>query len=258
MKIISIKYKFQSHVKVNFVVRGGNLKMSTRQFLDDLHTELPRHQSLNNNFYDYFISTTLSENQMSLFCRQWSYWVYHLPKMICALAARVTDDNVFCEISTTLYEELGSDNPEKAHWKMFNKVAYGYGLTDQQISAVPLLPETHSLVEGMYNLYANEPELVGLGAAFAVEGWALHNLSHQYEGYRKYNLSHSDLEYYYVHLICEYDHANGYKDILSKALDNAFMDATNKSLFLEGYNTNLNLFVGFWNGVYRSLLAREN
>lgn len=225
---------------------------------------ISRDPALNNDFYDLWMSTPLTIQQLATFARNYGAWVKSFPDALAILMVTTDDVDAKTEYSKTLFSEMGYGNAEKVHSVLlnafFNELARRMGsegaLDRPRLEeSVELLPSTQALIEGEQDLYRDRQ--MSFGAQLALEWQAYSMLRKLYEGARNYmslwddpDTFHESCEYFYAHIgATEKEH----KEESLKAARQYAGDETAVSQIEEGYNRHLDLIYRFWQGLYQTI-----
>lgn len=185
-----------------------------------------------------------STEQVSVIGPQYYFFTKHFPKSLSKLIARTSSDKTRNLLVQILYSELGGNDYEAAHHTLFYQALSSKGIEDKVIFTTPPFDETHSLVEGIDNLFAQEPLLMGLGAEYALEIHADPMIEGLKNGFNGVNL-----QFFRVHAVDEPQHIINVRECLLG--DEVAQD--NWQLIEYGAEKILELFYKFWMKIHKEL-----
>ena len=223
--------------------------------------------AIQNQFFDQWMNSTMSLEEVDLFGTNYSQWVKFFPNALALLITATDNEKAKCEYGSTLYSELGYGKHQKVHsallahflTKLKEKISPRAG--GQKQAQIPeILASTHELIHGEQALYSDP--LRSKGAQLALEWQAYTMLRKLYTGARNYqhlwadpDEFHEDCEYFYAHLgAAEKDH----KAESLAAILNSEIRPDQVHLVNSGYDEHLNLIGKFWNGIAISIQGRRN
>lgn len=242
-----------------------------RATLENLTKNITENSALNNRFYSRWIAGPLKIEGLEVFVRNYGAFVKSFPDALAALILETQDIDAKLEHVKTLYSEMGYGNPEKMHWVLFDnyfnelsqKMGFDSRLDRGRLEReVPLLTSTREFLDKEQELYSSKNSRIGVGAQLAQEYQAYTMLRQLYDGARNYlplwskpDEFHEACEYFYVHIgAAEKDHK---EEAISAAVRyvNSEEDLTE---VIHGYNSLLNIFAAFWNGLYEAVASLES
>jgi pyrroloquinoline quinone (PQQ) biosynthesis protein C len=242
-----------------------------RTELKKLVEHLSEHEALDNAFYRAWMSRPFGVDAIAVFVRNYGAFVRAFPNVMAELI-RITDDlDAKTEHTKTLYSEMGYGNPKKLHSVLFDtffdslaeKLGHPGKLARARLERdLVLLPTSRRFIDGEFELYGHKDVRVAVGAQLAQEWQAYGMLRQLYEGARNYaklwsvpDEFHEACEYYYVHIgAAEKEHKD---ESLAAALRYAHSPA-HLAKVREGFDTHLQLYVDFWNGIHGEMMKVES
>jgi len=241
-----------------------------RRSLENLIATLYGHPAVDNNFYRLWMSQPLRIQGLEVFVRNYGAFIISFPNAMAAIIKGTSDLEAKTEHVKTLFSEMGYGNPQKLHSVLFDnffseiakKLGHEGRLERKRLERdLELLPTTHQFIDGEMALYGNEDPRIAVGAQLAQEWQAYTMLRQLYEGARKYmplwenqDEFHEACEYYYVHIgAAEKDHK---EESLAAAMK-VMGDEEDLEQVAEGFNMHLGIYVDFWEGIYKAIMATE-
>jgi pyrroloquinoline quinone (PQQ) biosynthesis protein C len=222
--------------------------------------------ALQNRFYDQWMNSKLTLEEVDLFGCNYFQWVRYFPNALALLITATDNDKAKCEYGSTLYSELGYGNHRKVHsalldqflGKLEEKLRQQSGDQDQARPSV-VLATTQELLQGEQALYSDP--LRSKGAQLALEWQAYTMLRKLYAGAQNYQYLwmdpdefHEDCEYFYAHLgAAEKDH----KAESLSALRSSEIRPDQVNVINAGYDEHLALIGRFWNGIAKAIDANR-
>lgn len=151
--------------------------------------------------------------QMYQFC-------HAFPCFLASALATCRADDARLVIGENLWEELGEGDSERAHSALFRRFTRAIGMTDEQLAAVRVEPETKALIDAYRNLSDAFGALGILGAlCYASEGIVAALYSHIQKGLRQAGpFDAGALEFFEVHVHVDGGHADKLESVLMPML----------------------------------------
>jgi pyrroloquinoline quinone (PQQ) biosynthesis protein C len=238
--------------------------------LEELTRNITKRPALNNRFYHTWMARPLKIEALEIFVRNYGAFVKAFPDALAALILVTDNADAKTEHVKTLYSEMGYGNPEKLHSVLFDnffselsrRMGYESRLNRARlVEQIPLLTSTEEFLSKEQDLYASANARIGVGAQLAQEWQAYTMLRQLYDGARNYihlwpepDEFHEACEYFYVHIgAAEKDHK---EEAITAALRYADGEAGLADITL-GFNSLLEIFANFWEGVYVAVMAVE-
>ncbi|WP_067826791.1 iron-containing redox enzyme family protein [Actinomadura kijaniata] len=223
------------------------------------------HPALDNAFFRHWMSGPLPYPQVEVFAREFHARTVDAMLMaaLAVLHADDLDDRV--ERVKHLYTEYGSGDAAKAHLLLQEHMLTdllgrlrGAPYTREELRAADPLPGTRAFTQGRRALFTDDDRRVVQGALLAQELLAHPSPVRLYEGLRHYrdlydvDGFHRMSEYFYVH-ICEAAKIDPVRAVRSAAA--VCRDGADLARLREGFDGLLDLTAGYWDTVYRAMLA---
>ena len=241
-----------------------------RNALEELTRNITTRPALDNRFYHAWMAGPLKIEALEIFVRNYGAFVKAFPDALAALILATDNSEAKTEHVKTLYSEMGYGNTEKLHSVLFDnffselsrRMGYESRLDRARLMAeIPLLPSTEEFLSKEQDLYATTNVRIGVGAQLAQEWQAYTMLRQLYDGARNYidlwpkpDEFHEACEYFYVHI------GAAEKDHKEEAITAAMQYADDEAGLAEvtvGFNSLLEIFANFWEGVYTAMMATE-
>jgi pyrroloquinoline quinone (PQQ) biosynthesis protein C len=237
---------------------------SVEQLLDGIGS----HPAVNNEFYAFWTSRSLSIEQLAIFARNYGEWVRAFPDSLALLLISADDLVAKTEYVKTLYSEMGYGNVSKVHSRLLNgffcelacRMNHEGRLDWDRLRAEgDCLPCTRRLVEGEQDLYRDKR--LSFGAQLGLEWQAYTMLRKLYDGARNYlplwakpDEFHEACEYFYAHIgATEKEHK-----VESLAAARRYStDEESLASIIDGYHRHLNLIQDFWRGLHEAIMNAQ-
>lgn len=180
--------------------------------------------------------------QMYKFCHQF-------PSFLAMALASCPQEDARIVIGENLWEELGEGDPDRAHAALFRRFTRALGVSDEQLAAMPALPETTGLIETYRTLSERFGVLGILGAlCYASEGIVGVLYSQIQAGLLRASEFDSDaLMFFAVHIHVDDGHADKLESVLLPMLHTA----QERQLVGRAIRSALNARCRFFDGVLR-------
>ena len=241
-----------------------------RRWLENLIVTLNGHPAVENDFYRLWMSKPLRIQGLEVFVRNYGAFIISFPNAMAGIIQATDDLEAKTEHVKTLFSEMGYGDPQKLHSVLFDnffselakKLGHEGALNRKRLEQdLELLPTTHQFIDGEMMLYGSKDPRIAVGAQLAQEWQAYTMLRQLYEGARNYmplwekqDEFHEACEYYYVHIgAAEKDH----KEESITAAMKSMRDEEDLDYITEGFNMHLNIYVDFWEGIYKAIMATD-
>ena len=180
--------------------------------------------------------------QMYKFCHQF-------PSFLAMALASCPQDDARIVIGENLWEELGEGDPERAHAALFRRFTRALGVSDEELAAMPALPETTALIETYRTLSERFGVLGILGAlCYASEGIVGVLYSQIQAGLLRATTFDADaLMFFAVHIHVDDGHADKLESVLLPMLHTP----QDQQLVARAIRGALNARCRFFDGVLR-------
>jgi pyrroloquinoline-quinone synthase len=167
-------------------------------------------------FWLQLFEGTLPVEGMQHWAKQMYFITQEFGRYTSAIHANCPIFEVRHTMAQTLYEEHGHMVEKKDHPELFRKFARALGLSDAELAAATLLPETEALLDWLLDLCLHHNFVEGLaGFGVAVEGQANKGIPLFIDVFRnKLGLSDDALEFWTTHAEDDIEHGRRSMDIV--------------------------------------------
>lgn len=223
---------------------------TTDVFFAHLDSEIAQTGAIENDFYSRFRQGGMSQAELKFFADQYYYYIRTFPQILAGLSSRVDLEPVRAELAKTIVSELGGGDPDKIHFKMFERAIAPLDVTVDPIDEVDHIPEAAGLVDGIRALFLHDSIPAAIGGHYTIEQTGLPMISSLYEGFRTYPQStYESMEYFYLHLLVEHEHVAW----ITRAVEPYLGDPAGRAEVERGALTIAGLLAAFWQGLSREL-----
>lgn len=148
--------------------------------------------------------------QMYRFCREFN-------RILAATLVLCPDERARVVIAANLFDELGGGDADKTHPELFRRFTRALGITDQELEATPVEPETVHLIDTYLGLAQKYGYLASLGGiCYASENIVSTLYRVLLSGIQSgVSVSEKDLVFFHVHLEMDCDHADALIDVVN-------------------------------------------
>jgi pyrroloquinoline quinone (PQQ) biosynthesis protein C len=211
--------------------------------LDNMHRSSEAYE---NKFFELARScqTSWDRRHLNVFGPEYYYFTENFPAILCGLAKRELGENIRHWLITILYSEMGREDFQSAHFKLFKKLLLDSGLTELEIEGKEHYKETIGLVESLRKIYETASLSYALGAQYMLELQADYMLKQFYCAFVCLNGCHFEKnkpEFFKIHETDELQHQIAMRDCLD-----CNMARENWSDVTDGASECLKLFSAFW------------
>lgn len=218
--------------------------------IESLVEELQGHPVNTNEFFRTFQARTLSPRHLRLFARQYHYFCFRFVKILEGLLyyTPIHELEMRIELAKTLYSELGSGSPDRAHVRQLERFVYSTGLSPQELADTVPLPEVTTYLDALRRLFLHSGYLTALGAELAVETTAVSEFRYLLQGLERYEqFDERALEFFELHLVEEQNHS----DWLIEAVRKTIRSESDFNQVAAGARETADAWLEFWAGLYR-------
>jgi len=220
--------------------------------IEQLDFAIDHHAACDNVFFRWVELNKLSTLQLRSYAPDYFFFIRSFPAILSTLIANVRDDWSRFFLAQILFSELGSGNEERMHFKLFARLLSKLGMTEEEINSGPKHEQTKRLVDGMLSLYSDPNPAKALGAQYALEKMALPMIEKLYRGFKHYDLSIEDMDYFELHLVDEPEHL----DCMRRCIAAYIGDSSSEEEVMTGACSLLNLFADFWKKEYEVIKSQ--
>lgn len=220
----------------------------------DVDGTVDAHEACENEFFATCRRRLWSEREIRAVMPNYFSWIRAFPGILGGLIGNTRDPDFQFFLTEILFSELGCGDPERMHFKLFERILRKLGLSEEEIHTGPRFAETRELVEGMRRLYLEEDILRAMGAQYALERQAFPMIEKLYVGFKHFdNLTREDFEYFELHLVEEPEHLRCMQECMARC-----MSSTEDAARVEtGARECLDLIAAFWRRMYAEIVALE-
>jgi pyrroloquinoline quinone (PQQ) biosynthesis protein C len=217
---------------------------ATLASLDDM---LRESQAYENRFFQISRNNQVKwdKRHLNVFGPEYYHFTRKFPEILCGLAHRDLGEKIRHWLVTILYSEMGRENYDAAHSKLFEKLLLSAGLRDFEINRENHFEETDKLVNQLKVIYLNAPLPFALGAQYMLEAQADNMLKQFYCAFVRLvdnNFANDKPDFFTIHETDELQHQIAMRDCL-----NCNMARENWNDVSDGARECLTLFSDFWN-----------
>jgi pyrroloquinoline-quinone synthase len=158
-----------------------------------------------------------TREQLERFLVQQYFYSRHFTRYLCALLSNVVDEEHRRALTENLVDETGLGTAKGIpHSRLYKMMMEKLGVDP---SKVELHPATRDLIETMFQSCRNPNPAVGFGAlCLGAEAIVPHVYSQIVQGFQAHGEGRDTLEFFYLHIACDDEHALTMKTIIEKEM----------------------------------------
>ncbi len=231
------------------------------------HQEMRRlvleHGAINNVYLDRFRVGDLTDSDLKEFALEFYNFSRFFPRILMSQLVNTEDERVADELTKVLYSELGDGQTSHRHELLYRSFLRSVGIDIHEAMTRPMLPSTHSYIEGMERLYTDGNHAKALGASFGLENMAITMWDHLIPGLTHLKLSRypqMDLAYFTFHRQLEITHEEAMEHAVAavQGTDETRMSKQDEDAFRSGVDAVLGYLEGFWAGLEQRKTRSDN
>lgn len=167
-----------------------------------------------------FAEGRVPKDSLARFAKSYCYQVDNFKRCVAAVYAAAEPRDVRELMLENLFEEHGEGDPGRDHTQLVAKFGRALGADIPDPFAFDPIPESKAWVERILAICRDEPFVVGLAAlSFGIEA-RTRTMAFLGTIYRdKYGLSEDDLEFFFMHLEADEEHAGRAIELVRKYCD---------------------------------------
>ena len=164
------------------------------------------------------VAGKLSAAQVRSFVAQQYLFTRTVPTLLCLRYAQVTDAGVRATLEGVMAEELlGAETGTDNHVCLHQKVAFGLGMSLEELEQTRPYPETRAVVYWQELVIRSRPWFLALGMKYGDEGQFAPAAAKLAQGLvQHYELSQDDALFYTAHIEADEDHSAFYENIIRR------------------------------------------
>ncbi|MBI4548132.1 MAG: CADD family putative folate metabolism protein [Ignavibacteriae bacterium] len=219
----------------------------TQTFISKLDDIIKRNSMLNHPFYQTWSMGKLSREALREYAKQYYHFVQAFPTFLSATHANTPHLSVRQELLENLIEE---ERGEGNHPELWMKFVESLGVTSQEVTYTPLLPETKEAIDTFRSLTRDGEYLEGVAALYAYESQIPQVAGVKISGLKKfYGIRANDaLLFFTVHQEADVYHSSGERKILQQYATNDH----ERQACLEAARKSSQAMLRLLDGVYRA------
>jgi pyrroloquinoline quinone (PQQ) biosynthesis protein C len=160
---------------------------------------------------DWLRTTPEVQKALRSFCPHYFYFSYHQVVAFSGLFTKVDplDRESLAMLADVLHEELGRDDPERVHSRLFERFAESVGLSpaEVQIDPAEVLPGVRAYVAELERAFGSGTQAEALAAYLFLESSAVDTYAPLVATLRGCGYSDEDVEFFELHAGVEPEHA---------------------------------------------------
>jgi pyrroloquinoline-quinone synthase len=160
---------------------------------------------------------TVTLDQLRSFLVQHGKYSRYFTRYLCALISQLDEAHDVLRLAENLAEELGYGGEAERripHSRIYADMLTGFGI---DLDAHAVNPETQNLIDTMFMLCRQPRGIAGLGAMWlGAEGLVPALYARIIEGFRHRGIDPGRLDFFYIHIDCDDDHAATMHEILAR------------------------------------------
>ena len=164
-----------------------------------------------------FVEGKVPKENLARFAPSYCYQVEQFKRCVAAVYVQAEPHDVRALMLANLEEEHGEGDPSRDHTALVAKFARALGATIEDIYAVEPIPESREWIDRILRVCRDEDFVVGLAAiSFGIE-FRTQTMALLGQIYRdQYGLSEDDLEFFFMHLEADEEHAGRAIELVRK------------------------------------------
>ena len=164
-----------------------------------------------------FAQGKVPKQNLALFAASYCFQVDNFKRFVAQVYANAEPRDVRELMLENLWEEHGEGDDSRDHTALVAKFARALGATVEDIYDVEPIPESRDWIERILRVCRDEPFVVGLAAiSFGIE-FRTQTMAMLGQIYRDaYGLSENDLEFFFLHLEADEEHAGRAIELVKK------------------------------------------
>ena len=168
-------------------------------------------------FIQDFAQGKVPKENLARFAASYCFQVDNFKRFVAQVYANAEPRDVRELMLENLLEEHGEGDPSRDHTALVAKFGRALGADIEDIYAVEPIPEGRQWIERILKVCRDEPFVVGLAAiSFGIE-FRTQTMAFLGQIYRdQYGLSEDDLEFFFMHLEADEEHAGRAIDLVRK------------------------------------------
>ncbi|HWF62249.1 MAG TPA: iron-containing redox enzyme family protein [Nitrospira sp.] len=230
------------------------------------HQEMRRlvleHSAINNSYLDRFRAGDLTDLDLKEFAFEFYNFSRFFPKILMSQLVHTEDERVADELTKVLYSELGDGQTRHRHELLYRSFLRSVDIDIHEAMTRPMLPSTHTYIEGMERLYTDGNHAKALGASFGLENMAITMWDHLIPGltHLKLRYPQMDLAYFTFHRQLEVTHEEAMEHavVAMQGTDETGMSKQDEDDFRSGVDAVLGYLEGFWAGLEQRKTISDN
>ena len=160
---------------------------------------------LKHPFYQRWTAGTLERERLQEYVRQYYHFEVSFPRFLSAIHTRTDSPAVRQLILENLWDEEHGERNHPALWLEF---AAGAGVSEDEVRAARLRPQTRALIEHFQRSAREAPVAEALAALFAYEGQVPTVAQEKIRGLEQhYGFEREQFEFFSVHLLADVAHS---------------------------------------------------
>lgn len=160
---------------------------------------------------------TVSKDELLHFLAQQYHYSREFTRYLCALLANIENEKDRRELTENLVDETGLGTVKGTpHSILYREMMKRMGVDPDKTEATS---ETQALIDTMLESCRNSNSAVGLGAlCLGAEAIVPHVYSQIVQGFERHGYTKEDLDFFYLHIGCDDEHALTMKKIIDREI----------------------------------------
>jgi pyrroloquinoline-quinone synthase len=170
-------------------------------------------RALGHPFLEHCARGSVGMAQLRRFLVQHGKYAAYFTRFLCAVISQLPESDQVRRLAGNLAEELGfGETRGVPHAQIYDEMLRGFGIA---LDAEPVYAETRHLIDTMFMLCRQPGGVAGLGAlCLGAEALVPAVYARIVQGFRRHGVPPERLEFFYIHISCDDDHAATMVEIL--------------------------------------------
>jgi pyrroloquinoline-quinone synthase len=226
---------------------------AAESFLKEVDAAVEQNKMLRHPFYQTWSAGMLSREALAGYVKQYYHFVQAFPTLISATHSNTPRLDVRQVLLENLMEEERGAGNHPGLWLRFSNAL---GVSLQDASSAPLLPETENALASLRSLTRDSSYLEGVAALYAYESQIPEVAGVKIDGLKRfYGITDPDaLAFFTVHQEADVEHSNSERTILA---DHA-LEPGDRAACIEAARSSAKALWGLLDGVERAYVRRQN